>query len=165
MSTIPKTREALTSQLGKAYDTLQSLLDQAGPRSGGLACTEDWSLKDLLAVRVWWVEALVEWMEAGQRGVVPELPAAGYTWRETPRLNDDTVRANRRTSLRSLRHRLEDAHNDVVRHIASLNDDALLTPGHFPWAGSYPVARWISMNTTRQYTTAAQMVRKALRAR
>jgi hypothetical protein len=47
--------------------------------------------------------------------------------------------------------------------IASLDDRQLLGVGTFAWAGKYPVSRWLSINTARQYTTARSFVRRALR--
>jgi hypothetical protein len=53
----------------------------------------------------------------------------------------------------------------VRRKIEELDDRELLEVGAFPWAGKYPIARWISLNTARQYTTARTYVRRALRRR
>ena len=44
-----------------------------------------------------------------------------------------------------------------------LGDPELLEPGAFAWAGRYPIARWLSINTARQYTTARTFVRRTLR--
>ena len=47
--------------------------------------------------------------------------------------------------------------------IEELEDTELLDVGTFEWAGNYPVSRWISINTARQYTTARSFLRKATR--
>jgi len=47
--------------------------------------------------------------------------------------------------------------------IDALDDNELLEPRVFEWAGSYPIARWISINTVRQYTTARTFIRRAVR--
>lgn len=162
---IPKTRAELRSQLQASFKKLQAELDAAGPGIGGLACVDDWSVKDLLAVRAWWTERVVEWVEAGRRGECPVTPAAGYRWRETPRLNADIVKAARRASYRSIRKRLQDGYEHARRTIDALNDRELLEVGAFAWAGRYPISRWLSINTVRQYTTARSFIRCALRER
>ncbi len=43
------------------------------------------------------------------------------------------------------------------------DDAALLEVGVFPWARKWPIARWISINTARQYQTARTAIRRALR--
>ena len=108
-------------------------------------------------------ESVADWIEAGRRGERPVTPAAGYAWKETPRLNADIVRKARRESLKSVRNRLERGYARVVATIDRLDDDELLDVGAFEWAGRYPIARWISLNTARQYTTARSFIRKALR--
>jgi hypothetical protein len=116
-----------------------------------------------LAVRVWWTEKVLDWIEAGQRGETPTTPAAGYRWRETPRLNAEIVKESQRESYRSIRARLERGYQRVMPTIKSLDDHELLEVGVFPWAGKYPLSRWISINTARQYTTARTLIRRALR--
>lgn len=145
------------------YKKLAAELDAAGPRAGSIPCVDDWTIKDLLAVRAWWTENVVAWVDAGRRGEVPVTPAAGYRWKETPRLNAAIVSKARRESYRSVRERLERGYTLVLQVIDSLDDRELLDVGVFTWAGSYPVARWLSINTTRQYTTARTFVRRALR--
>ena len=160
---IPSTRTELLDQLHTAFDALRTELAAAGARAGGLACMEDWRIKDLLAVRVWWTERVVEWVEAGRQGEVPVTPAEGYRWNETPRLNADVVKATKRESYRSLRARLEAGFQRVLETIDGLDDEALLEVGVFAWAGKHPIARWISLNTVRQYTTARTYVRRAVK--
>ena len=160
---IPRTRDELIDQVESSFARLQAELDAAGPRIGNLPCVDEWSVKDLLAVRAWWTEHVVDWVEAGRRGETPVTPAEGYRWSETPRLNSDIVRRARCASYRSLRTRLTCGYGRAMALIDSLTDEELLGIGTFPWTGKYPVSRWLSINTARQYTTARSFVRKALR--
>ena len=164
-STIPKTRAELIDLVTTAYAKLRAVLDDAGPRVGSLPCVDDWSVKDLLAVRVWWTEHVLQWIEAGRRGESPVTPAPGYAWHETPRLNADIVRAGRRRSLKALRARLDRGYECVLETIDALDDRELLGLRTFSWAGKWPIARWISLNTARQYATARTLIRRAVRSR
>jgi hypothetical protein len=160
---IPKTRVELTEQLHSTFGKLRSELDTGGSRLGNLPCVDNWTVKDLLVVRVWWTEKIVAWIERGRTGETPVTPAEGYKWNETPRLNADIVKASRPESYRSIRRRLEHGFAQVVILIDELSDRELLEVGIFPWAGKYPVSRWISINTVRQYTTARTFIRRAVR--
>lgn len=160
---IPKSRADLRDSACETFGKLRAELDAAGPRAGSLPCVDDWTVKDLLAVRLWWTEHVVAWIEAGHRGEVPITPAEGYRWKETPRLNADIVRKSRSESYRSIRLRLEQGFQRVLQTIDDLDDRELLDVGAFEWAGSYPVARWLAINTTRQYTTARTFVRRAMK--
>ncbi len=160
---IPTTRSELEEQVRSSFAKLKDELDSAGPKIGKLPCVDDWSVKDLLAVRVWWTASVIDWIEAGRRGDVPVTPAEGYRWNETPRLNADIVKQSRRESYRSLREKLYRGYERVMSTIDSLDDHELLDIGAFDWAGKYPLSRWLSINTARQYTTARTFVRRALR--
>jgi hypothetical protein len=160
---IPNTRAELRDQTCSTFEKLRSELEAAGPRVGGLICVDEWSVKDLLAVRAWWTENVIDWIEAGRRGEIPTTPAGGYRWNETPRLNADVVEAARRESYRSVLARLERGFERTVRTIDALDDTELLEVGVFKWAGKYPISRWISINTARQYTTARTFIRRALK--
>jgi len=160
---IPRTRAELVEQVTSSHARLTAELDAAGPRAGSLPCVDDWTIKDLLAVRVWWTERVIDWVEAGRRGEHPVTPAEGYRWNETPRLNADVVARSRRHAYRALRKRLDDGVARVLATIDALDDVELCEVGHFAWAGRWPIARWISINTVRQYTTARSYVRKACR--
>ncbi len=160
---IPRTRSELTDLTVSAFEKLRAELEAAGSSAGGLPCTDDWTVKDLLAVRAWWSENVVDWIEAGKRGETPSTPARGYRWNETPRLNADVVESARRESYRSIRRRLEENHERVMRTIDPLDDSELLEVGVFAWAGTSPISRWLSINTARQYTTALTFLRRALR--
>ncbi len=160
---IPKTRPELTSQISSSYTKLRAELDAANPSIAHLPCVDEWSVKDLLAVRAWWTEHVIDWVEAGKRGEMPVTPAPGYRWNETPRLNADVVRRNRRKSYRSICARLERGYRRVMDTIDSLDDTELLGVGVFSWAGKYPISRWLSINTTRQYLTARTYIRRAIR--
>lgn len=165
MTTIPKTRDELKELVTSAFIKLSDELDAAGPGVARLPCFDDWNVRDLLAVRTWWTERVVDWIEAGQRAQTPITPAPGYGWKETPRLNRDVVEAARRKSIREIRERLRAGYERVLATIDSLDDRELLEVGAFAWAGKNPLSRWISINTARQYTTARTFVRRALRRR
>ena len=160
---IPKTRTELTGYIRSTFEKLQAELDAAGSRIGNMNCIDDWSVKDLLAVRAWWTESVIDWIEAGQRGEQPITPAPGYRWKETPRLNADVVKKSKRESYRSVRGRLENGYERVMITIDSLDDHELLDVGVFEWAGNYPISRRVSINTARQYTTARTFIRRAMR--
>lgn len=158
---IPEARPELIELVKTTFAKLCAELDQGGPGLGDRACVDDWSAKDLLAVRAWWTERVVDWIEAGRRGEMPVTPAPGYGWTETPRLNADLVRAARAQSYATVRQRLERGHDRVLATIDALDDRELLEPGVFRWAGKWPLARWISINTARQYATARTYIRRA----
>ncbi|MCR9247189.1 MAG: ClbS/DfsB family four-helix bundle protein [bacterium] len=164
MSTIPRTRADLLELIATSRRSLAAALDGLTTADGQLRCTEDWNLLELLAVRQWWSERVLDWVTAGRRGAVPETPAPGFSWRETPKLNARIARECPRESLPAARARLERVQRRLRATIDRLDDRELLEVGVYEWAGRYPLARWLAMNTARQYKTAATMIRRARRA-
>jgi hypothetical protein len=92
-----------------------------------------------------------------------DLPAPGYKWNETPRLNGDVAAKAKRESYRSVRGRLQWAYEDVHIVIGELDDRELCTPGTLDWTGKYGVCGAINLNTARQYRTATTFIRRALK--
>jgi hypothetical protein len=164
-SAIPRTRRQLTEALAGSYGKLRAELDRGGPRAGSLVCVDDWNIKQLLAVRCWWSESVVDWVRRGRGGVELDLPAPGFRWSETPRLNAGIAQRARRASYASVRKRLDRAYAEVLRTVDELTDRELCAVGVFDWAGKYPICRWIALNTSRQYTTARMYVRRAIDSR
>ena len=163
MSTIPKSRRHLLEMTRTNFEKLRLEIDQAGPRLASLPCTNEWNVKELLAVRAWWTEAVIEWVRLGQKGKTPITPAEGYRWNETPRLNRGIARSAKRKFFKSIVKRLDNGFAALLLLIDSLDDREVIKVGAFQWAGNYPIARWISLNTARQYKTARTFIRKALR--
>ncbi len=162
---IPSTRVELVDQITAAYAKLQDEVQSAGPEIAALACVDEWSVKDLLAVRAWWTHSVIDWVEAGKRGKPLALPAPGYLWNETPRLNGEIVAATSNDTFDAILQRLDQGFARVIKCVDSLSDHELLDVGVFEWAGKWPVSRWVSLNTGRQYTTARTFIRKSLRNR
>ena len=170
----PTTRAELLDLIASSYAKLRDEIDAAEPRAASLICfpEQDWTLHDVLAVRAWWTESVIEWIEAGRRGETFETPAPGFSWHETPELNARSVAAERSRARRgkkaafaSLLERLDAGVEHLRALVAELAEDELFDKGHFAWAGNWPVARWTRVNTARQYQTARSALRKALRER
>lgn len=160
----PSSRKELLDELERAQQRFEAVLDECGDGIGQLICVDDWTVRDLLAVRLWWVRSTGDWIEAGLRGARPDLPARGYGWRDTPALNASVVRRASRRGLPSLRRDLRAAIARVRELVDGLADRQLLRTDSFEWAGSWPVARWVAVNLSRGLTTARSLVLKAARA-
>ncbi len=160
---IPTTRAELTDLVTSSWDKLAADLERVDGEVAEMVCVDDWTVREMLSVRVWWTESVLDWIDAGKRGERPVTPAPGYAWKETPRLNADIIGRSRDLSFGTLVQRLTAGAERTLATIASLDDHELLGRRHFEWAGNYPIARWISINTARQYTTARTYVRRVLR--
>ncbi len=161
---IPETRAQLLEQLETSFSKLWQEIEAGGPRLGSRPCIDGWTVKELLAVRTWWSESVCDWVDLWRQGRAPELPAEGYRWKETPLLNNAIAKRAQRESYRLVCRRLKAAQRSVVSLVNRLDDQELLDVGVLAGAGRYPVKRWISLNTIRQYTTARTFIRRAAKS-
>ena len=160
---IPRTRQELVSALESSFDKLTEELAKVPSDSAGTICVDDWTIRDLIAVRHWWSQAVLGWIIAGKQGSVPDLPATGYRWNQTPALNAEIILRSADRTLDCLILDLSHTYEELSNCLAGLSDVELLEIGQFEWAGKHPICRWVSINTVRQYTTARSLIRRCLR--
>jgi len=159
---IPKTREELVDSLHETFEKLQAELEALPEQADGYLCVDDWTIRDLICVRLWWSRAVLSWIKAGQRGKQPATPAPGFKWSQTPALNEQIIRETD-LGLPKINRDLKRTFKSILKVIGDLDDAELLAVGVFEWAGKHPISRWVSLNTTRQYTTARTLIRRAVR--
>ncbi len=163
-STVPRTRKQLLDVVKTGYGELQSELAEGGPRLGNVVCVDDWTVREVLALRCWWSEAVVSWIRTARDGGELDLPAPGFKWNETPRLNAGIARRAKRESYLSVKRRLDKAFRNVLVLIAELSDRELCKPGVLSRTVKCPACQLIALNTARQYRTARTFIRRTLKS-
>lgn len=163
MSNIPKSRSDLFHLIDTHFAKLQKELETIDEAEAQRMCDDTFSIKDILAVRLWWTRAVMDWVEAGRRGEVPAIPAEGYNWRETPALNKSIAEQSQTLSYEHICQALKNEQTRLRHLIDSLSDQELTDVGQFQWAERWPVMRWISIGTSSQYAGARTLIRKTMR--
>lgn len=160
----PQTKRALLDAIDGEYRTFLDLIDSVPRKRHREAGVwgDDWSINDLVAHLHAWLGLLLEWRDTGRRGT-PEMPAPGYRWNETPRLNRDLQRRFARHGVTRNREQLEDSHRRVRRWVARLSDEDLFVAGRFAWTGKHALVKLVAPNTCNHYRTASGFVRRWLR--
>ena len=121
---------------------------------------DGWTLKDLFAHLTEWEQMFLRWYRVGLTGGTPALPAAGYRWNETPRLNRAIWEKHRHRSWRAVRRDFGRSYAEILELARSLTKRQLLTPGHFPWTKKLPLVSYLGPNTCSHYRTAAKIVKR-----
>lgn len=145
------------------FARLRTELDDCLETLADVDCIDDWTVKELLAVRLWWSKSVLDWVADGKTGKQFALPSDTFSWKETPQLNASIIKDSRNTKIGIIWRRLQKQYERLLTVIDDLTDQELLEVGAFPWAGRYPISRWLSLNTVRQYRTARKHVRAAKR--
>ena len=93
----------------------------------------EWSVKDVLAHLCEWEGMALGWYRVGVMGEVPEVPAPGYKWNQTPQLNRAIYEKHRDKGLEAVVDWLRSSREAMRGVIESLSDEELFTPGRFAW--------------------------------
>lgn len=123
----------------------------------------DESVKDILAHLLSWHHLFLGWYQSGKDGV-PELPAPGFKWNQTPQLNQQIFEQWKETSFVSVKRRLAYSHNKIWGIAQSTSEQQLMSPGIFLWTGKLTLAKYLAPNTASHYKWAVTKIGKISKA-
>jgi hypothetical protein len=124
---------------------------------------DGWTLTDLVSHLAEWQRMFIGWYEDGLQGIDPEMPAAGFRWSETPRLNRAIWAKHRLRSADAAQADFEVGYTRIVNIVDSLSSRRLLEPGHFGWTGRNPLTTYIGANTASHYRFATKAIQRWLK--
>jgi hypothetical protein len=161
-----KSKQALLDDIRAEHDRLCTRLAEIPkarwPEVG--VWGDDWTLSDLVAHLAEWQDMFVGWYEAGLRGATPQLPAPGYKWSETPRLNRAIWEKHRSRSQAVVRADFDSGYTRIVQIVESLSPRQLLESGHYEWTGKHPLTTYIGANTASHYRFATNVIKRWLKS-
>lgn len=157
----PSSKTALLEAMSREYEALNSEINalQEQQRLTPGAC-EHWSVKDIQGHLDAWHEMFLIWERSGAAGESIEMPAPGYSWKETPALNDEIYQRIKDDSYETIVARLSRSHTAVRDVLESYSDEDLFTKKRFKWTGSTSVGSYAVSATSSHYDWARKLVRK-----
>ncbi len=161
----PTNRAELLRAARVEYERLWVAVESvdAGRRERHGACG-DWSVKDLLAHLDAWHEMTMTWDRVGSAGEIPDVPAPGYTWSQTPALNAEIHERTKHDPWDEIVVRLDDSHRRIMAIVEAAGDD-LFVKGRTTWTGSTSVGSYLTSATASHYAWASKLIRKYARDR
>jgi hypothetical protein len=157
-----RSKQALVASIEAEHDALCARLD-AIPRSRHRdrgVWGDDWTVCDLVAHLAEWQAMFLTWYDDGVRGLRPSMPAPGYKWNETPKLNRAIWARHRRRSAASVRAQFDAGYRTILELVARLDEEALLLPGRFSWTGRSPLTTYLGANTASHYRFAVKVLKR-----
>jgi hypothetical protein len=91
------------------------------------------------------------WYAAGLRGEVPEVPAPGYKWNQTPQLNRAIFEKHRGRPLDEVVADVRASRREILGVIESLSDADLFAPGRFAWTRNNTLGAYFVSATSSHY--------------
>lgn len=160
----PKTKEELQI-LGKVnFDKLNAFVDSFSDDEKEvdfIPGTMNRNIRDVLAHLHHWHLMMLNWYEVGMQGEKPEIPAPGYSWKDTPDLNKVIWEKYLEIPLRDVRVILKKSYNEVQKVIESHSNEELYEKKRYPWTGSTSLGAYLISNTSSHYDWAYKLIKRA----
>lgn len=158
-------KKELLAEINDERSRLMELVDTIAPQTitkPGINQAR-WSIKDVMTHLLDWERRVVHWCELGKQGKTPETPGEGFNWSQLPELNAQIQRKHRRKSVKRVLAEFEQAHEETLALIRTLNNRQLTTVGYYSWTGkSWTVSDYLRGNTASHYRWARNKIRKWL---
>jgi hypothetical protein len=162
----PSDKQALLHASDSTFEALHALVDELSPKERNrefAAGTMNRNIRDVLGHLHHWHRLLLDWYAVGMRGDRPDMPATGYTWKQTSALNRAIHAMYARTPLRRLRLQLRRSHAAVHALIVRHSNRELFTKRQFVWVGSTSLGAYLTSATCSHYEWALRLIRRGLR--
>lgn len=102
--------------------------------------------------RIWRSGSACSWGgSARERRGKPQMPAPGYKWSETPKLNRAIWAKHRSRNPADVRTDFDSGYRQILALVEESSPEGLLTPGHFEWTGKHPLTTYLGPNTASHY--------------
>ncbi len=98
-----------------------------------------------------WHLMVADWCRIGESGGVPQVPAPGRTWRETPVINAEIWARYAATPYREGTLLLAASHTEVLGLIAEHTDEQLFGKGVYGWTRSTTLGAYFVSATSSHY--------------
>ncbi len=157
----PTSKSELLSAASEEFERLWVAVDSVAParREVPGAC-EAWSVKDLLAHLHAWQQMAIEWEKVGSAGEKPTIPADGFTFAETPALNEVIYRRTENDDWADIASRLRATHAELMATIDSYDSEDLFAKSRYPWTRTTSVGAYMVSATSSHYAWASKLIRK-----
>lgn len=159
----PKTKSELLDLSQKNFQKMFSMIDAFSEEElHGEFPPEcmNRNVRDVLAHLYHWQLMMLEWYRIGMSGEKPDMPAKGYTWKDTPKLNREIWEKYQGASLGDIRKLLEDSAVDIQQIIEKHSDEELFEKKRYKWTGSTSLGAYLISSTSSHYDWAIKLIKK-----
>lgn len=157
----PKTKEQLLSQSQGNFEQLFALIEPLSPPERiKPGVNGEWSIKDVLAHLTAWHQMYFIWYKEGMKGIKPEMPAPGYSWKTTPQLNEKMFHEHRDQSYETVVADLNSSHERIMEIIEGHSEEELFTKKMYKWTGSTSLGSYTISASSSHYQWAIDLIKK-----
>jgi hypothetical protein len=123
----------------------------------------NWTVNDLIAHLAEWQNMFLAWYDDGQKDLTPQMPAPGYKWTETPKLNQAIWEKHKNRTPSKVRTDFDKGYARILALTLSFTEAQLLKSGAFQWTGKNALVTYLSANSASHYRFANKQLKKWLK--
>ncbi len=160
----PTNKSDLLTAMQTEHDALVAAVAHLTPEQVERTSTlTGYAIKDVLAHITEWEQMCLSWYQAGLRGHLPELPAPGFKWSETPALNQQIYETHREESFVEIWEQFDISYQLMRQTLLDIPEEILFTPGHYAWTRQNNMATYFISATSSHYNWGRKEVKKCLK--
>jgi hypothetical protein len=160
----PKTKDELINLSRENFEKLFALVDSFTDEQQRAIYIfdndRDKNIRDILAHLHHWHLMMLEWYEVGMSGKKPDIPAKGYTFRDTKKLNAEIWKMYQETDYETTRELLKSSFEKLQEIIKNHSDEELFEKKRFKWTGTTSMGSYLVSATSSHYDWAMKHLRK-----
>lgn len=119
--------------------------------------------KDIITHVYAWQILSLDWYNVGMKGEKPDIPKKGYTFKDSPKLNEDLYQEYKHMDLDQAMKELEKTHNIFIDIIRKHTEEELETKKKYKWTGSTSIACYFASALSSHYVWAIGEINKILK--
>lgn len=119
--------------------------------------------KDIIAHLYAWQILEIGWYEEGMKGRKPAIPALGYTFKDTPTLNEKLFQDYKDITWKKLIVEFRNSHSKLIQIIAGHSEAELFEKKKYDWTGSTSMAIYFRSALSSHYLWANTLLKKFIK--
>jgi len=121
---------------------------------------ENRTTKDIVAHLYAWQLLELNWYKEGMKGQKPVIPAPGYSFKDTPALNEKLYQDYKDIKWDTLLKKFTELHNQLLTIINKHTEEELFTKKKYIWTGTTNMAVYFRSALSSHYVWARNLIRK-----
>jgi len=160
----PTTKEELLHLCQANYKKLNDLIESiSDPNKEFPEGTMNRNIRDVLAHLHHWHLMMLNWYEVGMKGEKPEMPAKGYSWKDTPELNKEIWKKYQKVDFNETKSLFNDSYQDIQKIIEKHTNEELFEKKKYKWTGTTSLGSYLISATSSHYDWAIKLIKKTLK--
>lgn len=160
----PTTKEELLHLSQANYKKLNDLIESiSDPNKEFPEGTMNRNIRDVLAHLHHWHLMMLNWYEVGMKGEKPEMPAKGYSWKDTPELNKEIWKKYQKVDFNETKSLFNDSYQDIQKIIEKHTNEELFEKKKYKWTGTTSLGSYLISATSSHYDWAIKLIKKILK--